>query len=433
MPIEQEKQSLGPHGTFFSPKRAKEVTDCIPFDEVVKAMNEADFHLSESEDAKTVAGGEIQRVMGLADSYREFYEKPLRSLLKSGVIKPGYSANELGPSFATQWAIMEPSLRPGKIIGIENKPHITAGARVAIAGFQEAGFLDGVEITVISEDKSVEIPKADLAILSLASQYEIGEMGTVDWMEQNGEIGVNGDYLHVPVPISEEELKNRIIPIKTRRRPDIPTCMSWQLGEKILSTTLMGDVYEAKLLVHETDLIKHVRLPEDKQTTRVAVFERNGKLYIEGWGFMPREDTPDDSLKIMASMRATLHDLWLGMRVATNGERTWDGNASAGVPTYAAEKGLSTAVMVTTAPKLNERMGLVMLLKNKKELTFIYENNKDLLSQIGSGKKYEDLEKFENAVNLALGQETYNDVDLVTPPHITTITMADKETFSKII
>jgi hypothetical protein len=89
--------------------------------------------------------------------------------------------------------------------------------------------------------------------------------------------------------------------------------------------------------------------------------------------------------------------------------------------------------MVNTEPKLDQRMALVMLLKNMRELAFIYEKDKSLLSQIGSGKKYADLSEFENAVKMALGQETYKHVDLVTPPHVTTITTADQEAFSKII
>ena len=430
MSAEHKNQPASSPETYFSLERAKEVTSSIPVSEVIQAMNEAAPQLSEMNE--TILGGEMQRIMGILVSYSHFYEKPLKTLLKSGAINSGYSANELGPSLMAHWAIMDSSLHPSKITGVESRPHIAAGARVAVSGYQNAGFLEGLKTQIIDGNESTEISKADVAILSLTSQYEAGEMRVVDWMQQNGEISINGDYLHVPVPISKDELRSGIIPIKTQRRPNVSTCMSWQLGEKV-SSTIMGDMYDAKILVHDFDLIKHVRFPEDQQTTRVMVFERNGTLYVEGWGLMPREDTPDDALETMAAMRATIHDLWLGMGSVTNGKQIWDGNAAAGIPTYAAEKGLSTAVMITTEPKLDERMGLVMLLKNMRELAFIYENDKDLLSQIGPGKKYADLQEFGVALNLALKDGVYKHVDLVTPPHITTITTDNQEIFSKIV
>ena len=94
-----------------------------------------------------------------------------------------------------------------------------------------------------------------------------------------------------------------------------------------------------------------------------------------------------------------------------------------------AEKGADTAMMLTNAPKLDQSLSLVMLLRYKEEVASL--SQKGLLGQIGPGRNYEDTGAFYQAVGGALQGGTHKKFELLSPAHVTTIT-SDQETFKRI-
>lgn len=417
----------------FSKEGLQTVAAAIPIEDAAEAYTEAKPNIP-LDNAKQIIGASRDRLVFLGPaSFSPFYGVPLALLREAEVIPEDYVANELGPDVFGAWAGMNPSIKPGKVNGVEKDPGIAAAARVALAGYEKAGFIPP-DYEVIAGDESADLPPAHVRILSLVSEYGTGE-GVIEWMNQReGEIGINGDVVHGPIEVAMKDIKEGgVIPIRTRRRPNITTGVGWVLDQKI-EETRMGIVFEAHLAsldeVYEQKHVAHLALPGYTDSTKLVVFEEDGQLYAEGWGFIPKSEASEEETEMMISVRRTIHDLWGNMGAATNGEEIWDGNAALGVPAYAAEKGLYTAMTVTTAPKLAGPMPLVILIRNRAAVEFLHGAG-DYLSQIGPGS--EGLKEFYEKLGSALAAGMHQKFEFVSPPHVTTITTDNREIFQKIV
>ena len=129
----------------------------------------------------------------------------------------------------------------------------------------------------------------------------------------------------------------------------------------------------------------------------------------------------------VSAVRETIHDLW---GHADNG--TWDSNAALEVPILAAEKGYFTVMNLTTTPRLAGPMPLAILIRNQADIAALYNKTPEKLSQIGVGKRYPDLQEFYKAIMQAIGSGVHNGFELVTPPHVVTITTRNQQIYNKI-
>src|SRR3989344_4622363 len=121
-----------------SNERAELVASLIPQEEIVQAMTLVDPSMPQSH-WETIVAGEVRRFLTLTGYHLRSYEMPLRLLMEHGVIERGYSLVELGPSFGVHWSKLEQDLQPGHVTGIDNQPHIVAGAKVAMVALQRRG------------------------------------------------------------------------------------------------------------------------------------------------------------------------------------------------------------------------------------------------------------------------------------------------------
>lgn len=364
-----------------------------------------------------------------------FYGRTIATALAAGVIPENYSAAELGPSLMGHWAIINPTLRPRSLIGVDNRPAVVDNAQQAIKAFQEAKHLPSEGYRVVVGDHELELPQVNLKILSLVSQYEAGEIGVVDWMMKGSDVGINADFVHGAVEIQPTDTKEgSIIPVNTRRNPNRPTGLGWLIGKPI-DEKPTGKLYEAEWIsTGEVDPghIKHLRFPDDKYKTQIIVFEKGDKTYAEGCSLWPRPEASDDDMRTLISMRQMIYDLWENIAPASNQKRIWDGLACLGVPQEAAQKGYCTGFIINTAPKLAGPLLFIMLKRNWDDLKYIHDNRPELLSQVGPGKIYPTLEDLNSALDHALATGLHTKFDLFGPPHFASITVRDKQSLSRL-
>ena len=423
----------------FSLEKVGQVVATLSTPDLVDAMLGANPSLPE-EQANQIVEGEKRRIAGVSPaSHPEFYGKPLSLLIDTGVLVSGYSVVEPGPSFMAHYPAMSEHIRPGKVVGIEHyvTRHIAAAANVAVDGYKKARLLPGdadYKVVVLDGNSTEKLPGADIAVASLLGQYA-GADAVLDFVSQDGDkpkILVNGDYVHRPQEISNELLAKGILPITTADGE--PTGFAWRLGRR-LSETKMGTVYEAEWVaigdVFGNDRNQLLSLPRDVHTTRLIVFEENGQLKAEGWGFIPKSEATDEDIDIIVTTRTTIHDIWGHIGQVTNGAQNWDGNGSLRLPILAAEKGLHTLTRLTTGAPIPGPLPIVILKRNAREAGLA--DAAGLLSLVGQDKKYPTLDDLYQMVNSALASGVHTKFELVPPPHLSTISSTDPSVIQKIL
>lgn len=409
----------------FTPDKIKKVWSTLPQQDLVAAMTKTGL---EAPVAENVLRAELGRLLLLGPYHERFYNLPL-SLLRDKGILDGSSLNELGPSLFVHFAAMDQ--RPEAVTGVESKPHIVSAARVAIESFQSHGLLPR-EYEVIQGDQTVDLTKRDLSILSLVAQYGAAEAGTLNWLMRNGEIGINGDVHHTTTPTTEAEVKTGFLTIKSPTQPSIDVGIAWRLKGQPKSTAF-GDIYDATLDISpkvfgEGKNAIHIPVDGDMYTGKVVVYkEANGSLVFQSWTLDPTEEATDEEIAEVLSICITHQDIYKGM--------SWSSAPAIAIPAYASEKGLYTAMMLTTANDrgLSGTIPLAIVLKNQREAGILHE--KGLLSQVGPGKKFENLPLlFERLRFWTQNKDLFNSKFNFTNPHlITTITTANRDVFKRIV
>lgn len=419
----------------FSPDRIAAVIQAIPIADVVDEMNRANPHLPQGA-AEGIMGGELGRLRMLGPTYlQRFYEEPVAVGQKTGVIPQSYSSVELGPSLAAHLPMKDRDRLPTSMIGIDNQPHIVAAANRTLEAFVKGGLLPEGSYEVVLGDHTTQLQRQDVAHMSLVSQYEAGHKGAVDWLMGHGEVGVNGDVVHAPSEVTEEELSEGIFEMKltTGER----TGIAWSVhGEPIV--TPFGRTYEASVVLDNKNSdgkIRHISRPGDTYHGRITLFEHGGKLYMDPWAYVPTEDATEKEVEEVVALRRTLQDIYDGMNPATNGERIWDGNAALGVAPYAAEQGYFTGIMLSTEQDkgISGTLPLAILMRHRAEAAML--SAKGHLTQVGDGKQFANLQEFYQTVGKWLNPASGFDkkFQYSNPLLVLTMTVRSEEQFQQMI
>ncbi|MFA5933375.1 MAG: hypothetical protein WCV81_03895 [Microgenomates group bacterium] len=417
------------------------VTGIIQQPEIEKSMRECNPHIPADEIVK----GEVGRLVMLSGAFHpDFYHKSIGALMACGAIRPGYSMIELGTSFCAHLPQMPKKLQPGFMKGLDNIPFIVAAAKASVLAFENAGLLNSEGIEIYPGDHNyLNGVKGDISVLSLASQYDGGPAGTVEWlMSHCGVAGINGDVIHSPIEITEENITSGILPLKSSRLLyfDGYTGVNLKL-EGEAKETIFGDVYRTTLLLDDeiynaSNGIVQIPQPGAELEGKATVFKRDGKYFVEPWAWELTDQATEDDKRYLPAIRRTFNEQYSLLEFATDPVRKWESVAGLGVPVYAAEKyGLYNTVAFNTATKVAERSGMLpmaMLRRNGEEVRKIHE--KGLFSQIGEGKTFADLDDLYRVVGsyLSNAPRFFNIVKYTNPLLVTSTTTSSKEVFEAL-
>lgn len=406
--------------------------------EIVEAMAAAQA-------PKGVLEGEIGRLRMLSGAFHpDFYHKSIGLLMTAGVIPPDYSMIELGTSLAGHLPQIPENLQPGSFKGVDNKAYVVAGAQQALLEFQKAGLLDSHNYQIILGDHTdLNRVKGDVSILSLASQYDGGVEGTVKWLMSHCKVaGINGDVIHSPVEVSEEELDSGNLPMRSERLPYFGgyTGVNWKL-EGSPTDTPFGQVYKASLLLddaiyNEANGIVQLPQPGAELAGKVTISKKDGRYFAEDWAWELTNQATDQDADYLRAIGTTFNEQYSQLKNATNPPRVWESIAGLAVPVYAAQKlHLQSVVMLNTAASIAKRSGmlpLAMLRRNGEETRQIYE--KGLFSQIGPGKVFKDIEELFGVIGSYMSdpQRFFSLVDYTNPLLATSITTRHQDVFKKL-
>lgn len=439
-PVVSEK----PYTSTFDPRILEQVIGIIQEPRIVEAMTSA-------KDPGMIIGGEVGRLRMLSGAFHpDFYHKSIDVLMACGAIEPGYSMIELGTSLAGHLPQIPKDLQPGSMLGFDNKSHIVSAARQTLITYGDTGLLDSGKYEIILGDHThLNGIRGDVAVLSLTSQYDGGEAGTTEWMMKHVTVaGINGDVVHTPAEISQEELDSGILPIRSRRLPYLGgyTGVNWKLvGDP--QETPFGKEYRASLFLddavyNENNGIVQIPQPGAELLGKVTIFEREGKLFVEPWAWELTNQATADDIRYLTAIRRTFNEQYSQLAPATNFQRDWESNAALGVPVYAAEKyGYYSAVMFNTATQIAKRSGmlpLAMLRRNGEEVGQIFEAGKrlgkELFSQIGLGKTFADLRELYQVIGKYMSdpQRFFMIVDYTNPLLVTSITTPHRDVFERL-
>lgn len=410
--------------------------------ETIMATPKRSETLFSENEAKQVAIGEINRFRSMRDYHRFLYQEPLHLLRERGVIEKDYSMRELGPSLGLHLATLRNSLQPAQYIGEDHEPHIVAAAQVAISRLQREGLLSQDANYLINlggtDNRGLIREKADVSISVLTSMYA-GERKTLDWLMKNGQIGVNGDVFFSPVPISETELKEGLLPIRSFRS-GIETNLVWRLSDAAPQKTFLGDRYKADLVRHNGiddygDRVVYIPVVGDRYDQEIiTVSKENGQLYYETWDMKPLSPENENEEHQVLALALTLRELYLHIKKATDGDTVWDSAAVVTLPFLAAQEGYYSGVLATTTPEspLPATLPYALMMRYREELSIVHESK--LLSEIGSGKTFEDLSQafrimagFLNPANRINEKYRFDGV-----PIFASITTRDRKQFNKL-
>lgn len=435
--------STEPYVSTFDGARLQQVIAVIQHPSVEKAMRRGRPNVPTS----VITRGEKGRLEMLAGPFHpDFYQEPPRILIACGAIKQGYSFIELGMSFFGHLPNIPKELQPGLVIGIDNQPHIVAGARRALKLYQEQGLLNiGEHRAIFGDHNSKGRTMKDIAAMSLAAQYDAGPVGTVLWLMMHGEVaGVNGDVAHSPFVVSQQNLKDGILPITDPRLPVLGGYTGVNL-ELIgyPKDTPFGKVYDYEFLLdaevyNPGNGIVQIPRPGGELQGKVTVFERDGKTYAEPWAWETTDKTTEEDIANLKAIRITFNELYSQLEPATRGTdrpREWEATAAFGVPVYAAELGYKSVVMLNTATEVAKKSGMLpmtILLRNGDEAKQIFE--KELFSQVGEGKYFNDIGHLNSVLRSYMSnpQRFSEIVKYTNPPLVTSITTRHQDVFDRL-
>lgn len=434
--------SKEPYTSTFDGARLQQVIAVIKHPDVEKAMRRGRPHIP----AATIVGGEVGRLGMLAEPFHpDFYHESLRKLMVCGAIKQGYSLVELGMSLLGHLPGIPSEHQPGLVLGLDNQRHIVAAAKVALGFFQEQGLLNVGKHRAILGDHESRGLKSDVSIMSLASQYDAGPVGTVLWLMKHDRIaGVNGDVAHSPFVVSQQNLIDGILPITDPRLPVLDGYTGVNL--KLLGdpkSTPFGEVYDYTFLLDKEiynprNGIVQISRPGGELQGKVTVFKRNGKTYAEPWAWVPTAQATKEDIANFQAIKITFNELYSELEPATRDTdlpREWEATAAFGVPVYAAELGYKSVVMLNTATQVAKKSGMLpmtILLRNGDEAKQIFE--KGLFSQVGEGKYFKDIGHLNSVLRSYMSnpQRFSEIVDYTNPPLVTSITTRHQDVFDRL-
>ena len=381
---------LLPPQRVFTPDKIQNVWNLLPVGDLVAAMCSANPQMT-TETAQAVLGGEFGRLMLLGYYHEQFYNKPLSILRDRGIVTEDYKVNELGPSLMLHYAMLS-GKSPISVNGIENRPHIVAASECAIKTLQEAGLLPS-NCKVVLGDHFMRLVPADISLMSLVTQYGAGEGGSLQWLMENGVIGVNGDVYHTATPTSDAELDNGILHIKSLTNPDLNTGFAWKLisdGE----FTPFGTVYRAEMVIDQEVFdgkrVGFTPFEGDTYHGEVLVYRTDEGLKFHSWSLKPTDSASDSEVHEVVALHRSLYDIYRGVSRLSGGD-IWDSAGAFALPAYAKKEGYFTNVMLTTANNagLSGRIPLAIILKNTSEAAQL--TRLGLMSQVGEGKIFPNL------------------------------------------
>lgn len=389
-------------------------------------------------DPQRLVLGEVNRLRGLSAVYHHlFYTIPLDHIQRAGLLPTNYTLNELGTSLGGHLPVIPARLQPWRMRGFDNQRHIVQAAQVTIAAFQRAGLLGIGTYEIEHGDHESELPRAEVAVLSLVSQYESGEKGAVEWLVKHGMYGINGDVNFTRFQIEPSDLDKGVLQVTSRRLASRDTGVMLQLESSPVDTPF-GQIYEARLgfaadgLYAGSRKVAHIPLSDDNYQALVTVYKEDGQLFAEPWGHIPTGLATEEDIKHTLAFRRTFQDIYSQIGPATKHKRDWDAMAGLGVPTYAAEQGYYSTIMLTTAkddPRLSASLPWAILMRHSQEAGLLASQER--LRDVGPGKTFETLDDLYQAVGRCLAPDSgYNQrFKYGNPILATTIVTSDEQAF----
>lgn len=418
--------------TEFTPDRIQNMLSILPDDEMVLAMHKANPHIDETK-LQSLVHGESGRLLNVAYQHGPVYGETIWILQKLGIVPSSYSAVELGAALGAHMAIMDKTRQPAAYTGIDNQPHIVAGAAIAMKAWKSLTIVPD-EYRIIQGDHTTKLPKADVEFQVLVTQYEGGAVGSVKHGEKHADTTIISDVAHQSFPFDTSQLKpGGIIPMEAPRLPDAHTGLAWQiLGPAI--PTPFGDVYKVSLRydrnVFDDERLTMFRLSQDTYEGYVTVKPEG----LMNWAFIPTAEAGGDDINEMIGFQKTMSDIYTKIGNATNGEHVWHAMDIAAVPAIAAKENLYGAMSFSTAEGSNHPasiLPLAIILRHAQEIG-ILASKPGLLSAIGHGKQFPDATTLlQRALYwIRNPQEHARKFEYHNPPVVTFVQVKDADAFA---